>query len=202
MPLRRTKRSDGQKRPRWKDGSHVYVESTHANESQCDEVALEPNLQTEPLVELPPLLGRTYEHKVSARDRPARTGADARIEESAAMGEVRLALRPYGRNSKLGICAMSEYGSYVKALRGHPRRGRRRDAARLPHRAARLGARCPGPGAPPNPTQHIFKLFLSPRREFGHFPLRSEAPNHVRTQRWCGSLSRREETCNLAEPCL
>ena len=100
MPLRRTKRSDGQKRPRWKDGSHVYVESTHANKSQCDEVALEPNLQTEPLVTFPPLLRRNREHEVSTRDRPARTGADARIKESVAMGEVRLALRPYGRSDK------------------------------------------------------------------------------------------------------
>jgi hypothetical protein len=100
MPLRRTKRSDGQKRPRWKDGSHVYVESTHANESQCDEVALEPNLQTEPLVTFPPLLRRNREHEVSTRDRPAKTGADARIEESEANAEVRLALLPYGRENK------------------------------------------------------------------------------------------------------
>jgi hypothetical protein len=101
MPLRRTKRSDGQNRPRWKDGSHGFVESTHADESRCNEMALEPNRQTEPLVTVPPLLERNHENKVSTRDRPARTGADARIEESAAMGEVRLALRPYGRQLKL-----------------------------------------------------------------------------------------------------
>ena len=100
MPLRRTKRSDGQKRPRWKDGSHVYVESTHANESQCDEVALEPNPPTEQLVEIPQLLQRNHEHDLSTRERPARTGADARIEESVAMGEVRLAILPYGRYDK------------------------------------------------------------------------------------------------------
>ena len=99
MPLRRTERSDGRQRPRWKDGSHVSVESTHANESRCDEIALEPNSRTEPLVTVPLLLRRNHEHEVSTRDRPARTGADARIEESAAMGEVRLALRPYGRYS-------------------------------------------------------------------------------------------------------
>lgn len=122
MPLRRTQRSDGPKRPRWKDGSHVSVESTHANESQCDEVAPEPNLQSEPLVALPALLERTYEHEVSTRDRPARTGADARIEESAAMGEVGLALRPYGRGLQAGTCARSGYGSCFKALRGY--RGR------------------------------------------------------------------------------
>ena len=97
MPLRRTQRSDGRQRPRWKDGSHGFVESTHANESRCDEIALEPNRQTEPLVTVPPLLERSHEHKVSTRDRPAQTGADARIEESGANGELRLAILPYGR---------------------------------------------------------------------------------------------------------
>jgi len=99
MPLRRTERSDGRQRPRWKDGSHVYVESTPANESRCDGIALEPNPPTEQLVEIPQLLQRNHEHDLSTRDRPARTGADARIEESVVMGEVRLALRPYGRRN-------------------------------------------------------------------------------------------------------
>ena len=103
MPLRRTQRSDGRQRPRWKDGSHGFVESTHANESRCDEIALESNRQTEPLVTVPPLLERSHENNVSTRDRPARTGADALIEESAAMGEVCLALRPYGRAFKVGF---------------------------------------------------------------------------------------------------
>ncbi len=100
MPLRRTKRSDGQKRPRWKDGSHFIVENTYANESRSNEIVLEPNPQTEPLVTVPQLLKRSYEHEVSTRDRLARTGADARIEVSVAMGKVRLALRPYGRENK------------------------------------------------------------------------------------------------------
>ncbi len=103
MPLRRTKRSNGRPRPRWKDGSHVHVENTHANKSRCNEAALEPNRRTEPLVTVPQLLKRSDENNVSTRDRLARTGADARIKESAAMGEVRLALRPYGRQSKLGF---------------------------------------------------------------------------------------------------
>ena len=34
MPLRRTERSDGRKRPRWKDGSHISVENRHASESR------------------------------------------------------------------------------------------------------------------------------------------------------------------------
>jgi hypothetical protein len=100
MPLRRTKRSNGRQRPRWKDGSHFTVENTHANKSRCNETALEPNRQTEPLVTVLPLLKWSHENNVSTRDRLARTGADARIEESAARGEVRLALRPYGREFK------------------------------------------------------------------------------------------------------
>jgi hypothetical protein len=100
MPLRRTEGSDGRQRPRWKDGSHDPVESTHANHSRCDQIVLEPNPRTEPLVTAPPLLGRSHEHDVSTRDRPAKTGADARIEESVAMGEMGLALLPYGRRNK------------------------------------------------------------------------------------------------------
>ncbi len=100
MPLRRTKRSNGRERPRWKDGSHGFVENTNANESRCNEIGLARNLQTEPLVDVPQLLVRNHEPEVSTRDRPARTGADARIKESAAIGDVRLALRPYGRTNK------------------------------------------------------------------------------------------------------
>jgi len=84
------------------------VENTHANESRCDEVVFEANLQTEPPVDVPQLLKRSYENKVSTRDRPARTGADARIEESAANGEVRLALRPYGRYFSVRFGSTSE----------------------------------------------------------------------------------------------
>jgi hypothetical protein len=79
------------------------VENTNAKESRCDGIALEPNRKTEPLVTLPPLLERSHENNVSTRDRLARTGADARIKESAAMGELRLALRPYGRQLKPGF---------------------------------------------------------------------------------------------------
>ncbi len=75
-----------------KDASHDRVENTSASESRCFDL----NLQTKSLV-VPQLLERSHEHHVSTRDRPARTGADARIEESVASREVRLALRPYGR---------------------------------------------------------------------------------------------------------
>jgi hypothetical protein len=63
------------------------VESTNAKESRCNEIALEPNRQTEPLVTVPQLLERSHENNVSTRDRLAGTGADARIEESVAMGK-------------------------------------------------------------------------------------------------------------------
>ena len=94
-------RRDGRHRPRWKDGSHDPVESTDATDSRRDGLALEAKPRSKPLVKVPPLLGRNHEPKISTRDRPARTGADARIEESAANEEVCLALRPYGRSFRL-----------------------------------------------------------------------------------------------------
>ena len=97
MPLRRTKRSDGHQRPRWKDGSHAKVENTDAEQSRCDGLAFELNFLSEPLKRVRLMLGPNHERNVSTRDRPARTGADARIEGSEANGEVRLATRPYGR---------------------------------------------------------------------------------------------------------
>ncbi len=117
MPLRRTKRSNGRQRSRWKDGSHGFVENTHANDSRCNEIGLARNLQTEPLVDVPRLLAGNHEPEVSTRDRPARTGADARIKESAAIGEVRLALRPYGRTNKAPL-RMSDNVNYVNYPRG------------------------------------------------------------------------------------
>ena len=101
MPLRRTKRSDGRHRPRWKDGSHANVENTYAEHSRCDGLAFEPNPTNEPLEKVQSLLELNDELNVSTRDRTARTGADARIEGSVANGEVCLATRPYGRKNKL-----------------------------------------------------------------------------------------------------
>ncbi len=46
------------------------------------------------------LLWRDHESQELTRGRPARAGADARIEESVAIGEVRLAILPYGRRYK------------------------------------------------------------------------------------------------------
>jgi len=100
MPLRRTKRSDGRPRPRWKDGSHELVENKNANKSQLNGIALEANRPTELLVATSPLFRRSHEPPVSTRDRLARTGADVRIEESGTNGEVRLAIRPYGRKNR------------------------------------------------------------------------------------------------------
>lgn len=79
------------------------METTHADESRCDGVALELNPPTERLVEVPQLLRRNHEPELSTRERPARTGADARIAESVAIGEVRLAILPYGRSFSGGF---------------------------------------------------------------------------------------------------
>ncbi len=73
------------------------MEHKHANESRYDEIALELKHQTEPLVTASMLFPWSRENQVSTRDRIAKTGADARIEESVANGKVRLAPRPYGR---------------------------------------------------------------------------------------------------------
>ena len=100
MPLRRTKRSDGRQRPRWKDGSHANVENTDAEQSRCTELDFELNLLNEPFKRVRLMLGSNPERNVSTRDHPARTGADTRIEESEANGDVCLALRPYGRHAK------------------------------------------------------------------------------------------------------
>jgi hypothetical protein len=62
---------------------------------------LQSNTHNEPLETVQSLLELNHELNVSTRDRPARTGADARIEESGAKGEVRLALQPYGSHFKL-----------------------------------------------------------------------------------------------------
>ncbi len=136
MPLRRTKRSDGRQRPRWKDGSHANVENTDAKQSQCNGFAFEPNLLNEPFKRVRQMLGPNDERNVSTRDRPAKTGADARIEESEANGEVCLALQPYGRRFRLRFPVTPEYGCPVKAL-GGAHRGRFqavRAAARQPDR--------------------------------------------------------------------
>jgi hypothetical protein len=90
------------------------VENTHASESRCN-VAFNRNFQIESLV-APQLLARSHENNVSTRDRPARTGADARIKESAASGEVRLALRPYGREFKLDFGMPSQLPGWQGTL--------------------------------------------------------------------------------------
>ncbi len=115
MHLRRTKRSNGRQRPRWKDGSHKSVKNKDATESRSNEIALEPSPQIEPLVMVPQLLKRSYEQNVSERHhiavtRPhSQTGADTRIEEFAVIVEVRLALRSYGRAIKLRFSQINSY---------------------------------------------------------------------------------------------
>jgi hypothetical protein len=77
------------------------VENTDAEQSRCKGLAFEPRTLNEPLEKVQSLLELNDELNVSTRDRPARTGADDRIEESGAKGEVRLATRPYGRYFKV-----------------------------------------------------------------------------------------------------
>ena len=78
------------------------MENTLAYQSRCVDRVLELTTQTEQLVIVPPMLERTYEPEVSTRDPLAKTGADARIEEFTAIGRLRLALQPYGRDTFRG----------------------------------------------------------------------------------------------------
>ena len=100
MPLRRTKRSDGRLRPRWKDGSHVHVEGTNAEQSPRRVTVDDATPKPESLVDVLLLLQRGHESHELTRGRPANAGADARIEESAANVEVRRASLPYGSRFK------------------------------------------------------------------------------------------------------
>jgi hypothetical protein len=100
MPLLRTKRSDGPLRPRWKVGSHVPVENTNAEQSQRRVIVNRALFEPESLVNVSLLLQRNHENQELTRDRLASAGADARIEESAANGEICLALLPYGKTDK------------------------------------------------------------------------------------------------------
>jgi len=129
MPLRRTERSNGRQRPKGKDGSHDSVENTLANKSRCICLAVEPTPQTEQLVTVPPMLGRKHEPKVSTRDRRAKTGADARIEEFTAIGELRLALRPYGKRHFTGFRAPRRVSTRPERRSNQPKRQYARSAA-------------------------------------------------------------------------
>ncbi len=100
MPLRRTKRSDGPLRPRWKDGSHVQVENSNAEQSQRRVTVNRAQSEPESLVNVSLLLQRNHENQELTRDRLASAGADARIKESVVNGEICLALLPYGRPDK------------------------------------------------------------------------------------------------------
>src|SRR5882724_4725587 len=131
MPLRRTERSDGRTMPRWKDGSHVHdVESTRAHESRRITVASERTL-IERLGVTPWLLPRDHEPQSSTRERPAHAGADARMQESVATGDVRLAILPYGRAFKLDSCRVREVPFCPMTLRRTPGAGEQ-DLRRVP----------------------------------------------------------------------
>ncbi len=116
MPLRRTERSDGQKRPRWKDGSHACVKNSTAKRS--------PSTGADSIVRFPTESPKTFVSLLRCeRGRPsftrgfrAQAGADARIEGSEAHGQVRLAILPYGKRFKrdLGAFGRPRTSVYVK----------------------------------------------------------------------------------------
>ncbi len=157
MPLRRTKRSDGRLRPRWKDGSHLAVENTNADQSQhrvtVDRAIPEP----EPLMNVSLLLQRNHENQELTRDRLASAGADARIEESVANGEVRLALLPYGRQE----------APSSRCARGRPSTAGAGPSCRVCREPSRESPRrCPptsGPGPSPWPVSRARRSRLHRR---------------------------------------
>ena len=101
MPLPRTKRSDGRQRPRWVMVPTFMRTTQTPNIRDAMDLLSNPTLGASRSKKIQSLLELNDELNVSTRDRPARTGADARIEGSEANGELRLALRPYGRKNKL-----------------------------------------------------------------------------------------------------
>jgi hypothetical protein len=100
MPLRRTERSDGQKRPRWKDGSHVRVKNSAAARTPSTGPDSILNVPIESPIACAPSPRSAHGRTSSTRGCRAHAGADARIEDAEANGEVRLAFLPYGRRFK------------------------------------------------------------------------------------------------------
>jgi hypothetical protein len=101
MPLRRTERSDGRSRPRWKVGSHSCVENTAADQSLSAVTATSVDPEAEGPAVLFPSPRKSYgSQSFSTRGRLASAEADARMEESGANGAVRLAILPYGKRHK------------------------------------------------------------------------------------------------------
>ncbi len=100
MPLRRTERSNGRKRPGWKDGSHACVKNSTAKRSPStgpDSIVRFPTESSTAFASLP----RCERGRPSfTRGSRAHAGADARIEGSEVHGQVRLAILPYGRRFK------------------------------------------------------------------------------------------------------
>src|SRR5438034_11836209 len=97
MPLRRTERSDGRTRPRWKDGSHVHdVENTRAHDSRRFAAVDERTLRIERLVAVPWLLHGTTSNSPQLESTQPMREQTPGCKRSLANGEVRLAILPYG----------------------------------------------------------------------------------------------------------
>ena len=100
MALRRTERSNGRKRPGWKDGSHARVKNSTAKRSPSagpDSIVRSP---TGSPTTLAPMPRREPGRPIFTRGCRAHAGADARIEDAEACGQLRLAFLPYGRRFK------------------------------------------------------------------------------------------------------
>src|SRR5690606_14589944 len=103
MPLHRTERSNGQTRPRWKDGSHDRVKNSAATRTPStgtDSLVCSP---TESPTSFAPPPRCEPGRQTLTRGCRAHAGADARSEDSGAHGEVPLAILPYGRANKRWI---------------------------------------------------------------------------------------------------
>ena len=152
MPLHRTERSDGHKRPRWKDGSHLRVKNSAATRTPSTVDDSFVSSRAEPPTPDVPLPRHARGRPILTRGCQANAGADARIEESEAHGEVRLAILPYGRRVKLvfrdvrevAFCQLRRVGGRLIHPRAYPRsgpgsRGRSRIVPKL-HRPLRGSA--------------------------------------------------------------
>ena len=99
MPLRRTKRSNGRQRPRWKDGSHLAVVTRAARSSpRHATVRTTVTDQREPPAAMLPTPEIAPKTSFSSR-RNLRwcAGADAGLHNQRRTENSRLAIRPYGK---------------------------------------------------------------------------------------------------------
>src|SRR3990172_3787481 len=98
MRLRSTERSDGQQRPRWKDGSRCAAENQVAARPPSAVMATKRSPNAEHLVNAPLPREIHGSRQEPTRDRLADAGADAGLHTAGRIAHVCLAILPYGRN--------------------------------------------------------------------------------------------------------